>query len=57
MTDGVTSLIFGAGFGTWIYAMMMKNTSSQQNSLIAGAVAGVAGFIVIFTLLKFVLGL
>ena len=53
--DGATAFIFGAGFGAWVYARMMKNTNHQHSSLVAGAVAGGAGMIVIFTLLKFVL--
>jgi hypothetical protein len=54
MTDGVTALIFGAGFGAWIYAMMMRSTSNPKNSLVAASVAAFGGFIVIFTLMKFV---
>jgi hypothetical protein len=54
MTDGVTALIFGAGFGVWIYAMMMRSTSNPKNSLVAAVVAAFGGFIVIFTLMKFV---
>jgi hypothetical protein len=54
MTDGFTAVVFAVGFGGWIYSLMMKNTMRQQPSLIAASVAGVAGFIVIFTLMKFV---
>jgi len=54
MTDGFTALIFAAGFGGWIYSLMMKNTMRQQPSLIAAGVSGVAGYIVIFTLMKYV---
>jgi hypothetical protein len=54
MTDGVTALIFGAGFGAWIYTMMMRSTSNAKSSIVAAIVAAFGGFIVIFTLLKFV---
>lgn len=54
MTDGFTALIFAVGFGGWIYSLMMKNTMRQQPSLIAAVVSGVAGYIVIFTLMKYV---
>lgn len=54
MTSGVTAFVFAVGFGGWIYAMMMRNTSNQRSSLTAAAVAALAGFVVIFTLLKFV---
>lgn len=54
MTDGVTALIFAIGFGGWIYSVFMKNTMQQKPSLIAAAVAGVAGYLVIFTLMKYV---
>lgn len=54
MTDGVTALIFAIGFGGWIYSIFMKNTMQQKPSLTAAAVAGVAGYLVIFTLMKYV---
>jgi len=54
MTDGFTAVIFAIGFGGWVYSLMMKNTMRQEPSLMAAGVAGVAGFIVIFTLMKFV---
>lgn len=54
MTDGVTALIFAIGFGGWIYSVFMKNTMQQKPSLTAAAVAGVAGYLVIFTLMKYV---
>ena len=55
MTDGFTALIFAVGLGGWVYSYFMKNTMRQQPSLMAAGVAGVAGFIVIFTLMKYVL--
>lgn len=54
MTDGFTALVFAAGFGGWIYSLMMKNTMRQQPSLIAALVSGIAGYVVIFTLMKYV---
>ena len=55
MTDGFTALIFGVGAGGWVYAQAMRSTKHQTTSLITAGVAGVAGFIVIFTLMKYVL--
>ena len=54
MTDGFTAFIFAVDFGGWMYSLMMRNTMRQTPSLIAAGVAGVGGFIVIFTLMKFV---
>lgn len=54
MGDGVISFIFAAGFGTWVYSKIMKSTNVQRSSLIGGMVAALGGFIVLFTLLKFV---
>lgn len=52
MSDGFTALIFGVGFGGWVYSLAVRNTVRSSTSLIAGGAAGVAGFIVIFTLMK-----
>lgn len=54
MTDGFTAIIFGVGFGTWVFSHMMHSTMRTSTSVIAGGACGVAGFIVIFTLMKFV---
>jgi hypothetical protein len=54
MTDGFTALIFAVGFGGWIYSYFMKSTMQQRPSLTAAGVAGVVGFIVILTLMKYV---
>ena len=55
MTDGFTALVFAIGVGGWVYSYFMKNTMRQRSSLTAGGVASVVGFIVIFTLMKYVL--
>lgn len=55
MGDGTVAFIFGAGFGAWVYNKLMKTTNRQQSSLIGGGIAGVGSFIVLFTLMKFVL--
>ena len=55
MTDGFTALIFAVGFGGWVYSYFMKNTMQQKPSLTAAGVAAVAGFIVIYSLMKYVL--
>jgi len=55
MNNFLTGLLFGAGFGAWIYAMMMRRTGNQaQQSLIVGGLAALAGFFVIFSLLSIV---
>lgn len=54
MTDGFTALIFGVGFGGWVYSLVIRSTMRQRPSLIAGGASGVAGVVVIFTLMKFV---
>jgi hypothetical protein len=55
MGDGLISLLVAVGFAAWIYSKLMKSTNIQKNSLIGSAIAGIGGFIVLFTLLKFVL--
>ena len=57
LSDGVTSFLFGVGFGGWVYYKLMHSTGgNQKTSLIAAGLAGAAGFFVIFTLLKLILG-
>jgi len=52
MNNLLTGLLFGAGFGTWVYAMMMRQTGSQTKpSVTVGALAGLVGFFVVYTLL------
>jgi hypothetical protein len=52
MSNALTGLLFGAGFGAWIYAMMMRQNGGQTKpSLIIGGLAGAVGFFIIFTLL------
>jgi hypothetical protein len=56
MSNTLTGLLFGIGFGGWIYAMMMRQTGGQaQQSIIVAGAAGAVGFFVIFTLLSVVL--
>lgn len=52
--DGLTAFLFGVGAGTWMYARLMKTTNSPKNSVVGGAVVGIIGFIVIYTLLKYI---
>lgn len=56
MSDALTSLVFGIGFGGWLYAKLMKNTRNPRNSLIGAGIGGAAGFLVIFTIIKVLLG-
>ncbi len=53
--DGVTAFMFAVGIGTWVYSKLMRSTNNTQNSLIGAAITGVVGFIVIFTVLKYLL--
>ena len=55
MTNMWTGFLFGAGFGAWIYAQMMRRTGSNtKNSLIVAAAAGLVGWLVITSLLGIV---
>jgi hypothetical protein len=55
LSDAMTGLIFGVGFGGWVYFKLLANTGGHQKSaLIGGLLAGAGGFFVIFTLIKFV---
>jgi hypothetical protein len=52
MGNGVTGLLFGLGFGVWVYALMMRQTGGlARPSIITATIAGITGFFVIFTLL------
>ena len=52
MGNGLTGILFGAGFGTWVYALMMRQTGGNvRTSVTVACIAGFAGFFVIFTLL------
>jgi hypothetical protein len=55
MSNAVTGLLFGVGFGGWIYTMMMRRNGGQvQPSAIVAMAAGVTGFFVVFSLLGIV---
>lgn len=57
MSNQLTALMFGAGFGCWIYAMMMRRTGSNtKNSLIVAGLAALTGWFVIYTTLDLVFG-
>lgn len=57
MSNALTGLLFGLGFGAWMYSVMMRQTGSQmQASLIVAALAGVIGFFVVFSLLGLLFG-
>ena len=51
MSYALTGLIFGVGFGGWVYAQMMHRTGSTRNSVIVAVAAGAVGFLIIFTLM------
>jgi hypothetical protein len=54
MSNVWTGLIFGIGFGGWVYAQMMRRTSNTKTSLLVAAAAGLVGWLVITTLLGIV---
>jgi ABC-type proline/glycine betaine transport system permease subunit len=54
MSDGITAIIFAAGFGAWVYNKMMHSTNSQHSALVGTVVSAAIAFIVIFTLMKYV---
>jgi hypothetical protein len=54
MSDGITAIIFAAGFGTWVYSKMMHSTNSQHSALTGATVSGVIAFVVIYTLMKYI---
>lgn len=57
MSNQLTALMFGAGFGCWIYAMMMRRTGSNtKTSLIVAGLAALTGWFVIYTTLDLVFG-
>ncbi|HSW79323.1 MAG TPA: hypothetical protein VLG47_00940 [Candidatus Saccharimonadales bacterium] len=53
--NGVTSLFIAAGVGTWVYSKLKHNTNNTKSSLIGAAFTGLAVYIVVFTLLKYML--
>ena len=53
--DGVIALFIGIGTGTWAYNKLLHNTNNTKNSLIGGAFVGLGAFVVVFTLLKYLL--
>lgn len=47
------ALIFGLGFGAWVYGKTQRRTGNNtQSSLLVAGLCALAGFIVIFTLLS-----
>lgn len=59
MTPFLTSLLFGIGVAGWIWSQVARRTGSAdpKSTLMTAAGAGVAACVVLFTFLKFVLGL
>ncbi|CAN5342945.1 hypothetical protein BH09PAT4_BH09PAT4_08730 [soil metagenome] len=58
MSAFLTSLLFAAGFATWIWTKVGRRTGSADPKSVAitAAAAGVGAFVVFFTFMKFVLG-
>ena len=54
MSNQLTGLLFGIGFGGWIYYQMMKRTNNTQASVITAIFCGAVAFFVVFTLLDMV---
>ncbi len=52
MSNITISLLFAAGFGTWVFTKMNRyNGGSSKNAAIMGATAAIFGFIVLLTIL------
>ncbi len=55
MPPTVVALMFGAGFGAWVYTKIYRNTGGNtQNALVVAAVATVFGFMAMLLLLRFI---
>jgi hypothetical protein len=55
MSNGLTGLLFGVGFGGWVYSIMMRQTGGQAKIAVGVAIfAGLVGFFVVFSLLAWV---
>ncbi len=55
MPPSVVALMFGAGFGTWVYTKVYRSTGgSTQNSLVVAGVATAFGFVAMLLLLRFI---
>lgn len=57
MSALLVAVMFTAGFGMWVYAKLQRNTGggNNKNALIGAGVAGVIGFIVVFSLFRMIL--
>ncbi len=52
MSNAITGLLFGVGLSAWVYSKMMRQTGGNtKNSVIIAILAGLAGFLLIFSLL------
>ena len=54
MSNSLVALMFGVGFGGWIYYQMMRRTSNTKASLTAAIAAGLMGAFVIFSIFTWV---
>ena len=53
MSAFLTAFLFGLGVAAWVYAKLQRQSGGNTHSAATGAaVAGILGFIVIFTLGK-----
>ena len=56
MSNLLIAFLLAAGFGTWIYSKVYRQTGgNQQNSLIVGGVSGAITLLVAWTLLNMIL--
>jgi hypothetical protein len=56
MSDALVGIFFGLGAGMWLYAKVMHSSGNQQSALITGGSVALGGFLLVFTLFKFVFG-
>ncbi len=53
MSNGIISLIFGAGAAGWVYSKMMRRTGNNtQTAVIVGVIAGALAFMVLMVILS-----
>ena len=57
MSDGLISLLLGAGVAGWGYSQLAKRNGNANpgNNALAAVIGGVVAAIVFFTILKFIL--
>jgi len=51
MSNFMVGLLFGVGFGGWVYYKVMRQTGGNtKNSIILAALGGLVGFFVLYSI-------